>query len=375
MTAGPPNASDRARILIYAASTGSGHRSAAASVESYLLTHYADSVHVRTVDFMAEHAPGINALARFAHDAAVDFFPTGYGTFGDLTRRMPHNPVVRELMTSGFANAEAFLKAFKPDAVISTHAVPGGVVSELSRSVGPVAATVVAEYASGDLWLHPDTDLYFVSTTDMRDDMVLGGVPYERVVVSGIPIDERFAERASRASCRSALGLSDRFTVLLTPTAGPVDDMRSLCRSLTGEGIQVAAVTGGDERLHRALATLAGKQPLLHPYADAGEMPAMMRAADVVVGRAGGLTVPEAFAAGVPFVAYSAVPGPEARDVRFIVTSGAGLEGRSDEDVLTQVRYLAAHPERLAQLASNASAMGRPAAARAVCERVLAALR
>jgi processive 1,2-diacylglycerol beta-glucosyltransferase len=363
----------RLRILIYSASAGAGRRSSAGVMEAYLNTHYAESVHVRTVEFMAKHAPAINALTRFAADSAVDFLPSGLGTFLDLTHRMPDNSVVRELMATGFASAEAYVKAFKPDAVIATDPIAGGVVSEMRKRTGVFVATVIPEWGTPRGWLHPDTDLYFVATKETRDDLVVRGIPYDRVV-SGIPIDERFAEPASREACRAALGLSRRFTVLVTAGVGTIDEVRSLARSLAAAGVQVAAFADRDERLHRALVTLAGKQPLLLALGPSTEMHPMVCAADAVVARAGGLTVPEALAAGVPVIVHDAQPVRETHDASFLVTWGAALEARDEDEVVQQVRFLATHPERLSQLSANAAALGRPAAARAVCERVLAAL-
>jgi UDP-N-acetylglucosamine:LPS N-acetylglucosamine transferase len=48
---------------------------------------------------------------------------------------------------------------------------------------------------------------------------------------------------------------------------------------------------------------------------------------------------------------------------------------RDEDDVVEKVRFLSTHPERLQQMALNSSTLGKPAAAQAVCERVLAALR
>jgi processive 1,2-diacylglycerol beta-glucosyltransferase len=375
VTTGSPGVPHRTRILVYTTSTGAGRRSTAQAIEAYLSAHFADTVHVRTVDFMAKHAPALNALTRFAADSPVEFFPSGRGTFLDLTRRMPDNPVVRELMACGFANAEAYIRAFKAEAVISTDPVAAGVVSELRSRTGLLAASVVTDYGAPPMWLHPDTDLYFVTTKEMRDDLVVHGIPYDRVVVSGIPIDERFAEPVSRKACRDALRLADRFTVLLTPTAGSIDEVRSLARSLAGAGLQVAAPSGHNERLHRALVELAARLPLLHALGPATEMSSIMRAADVVIGRVGGLTPPEAFAAGVPIIVYDTAPHARSDDARFLVTWGAALEAGTEDQAVQEVRFLATHPQRLAQLTSDAAALGHPAAARAVCERVLAGLR
>jgi len=55
------------------------------------------------------------------------------------------------------------------------------------------------------------------------------------------------------------------------------------------------------------------------------DMPARVAAAHVVVGKAGGLTISEAMAAGRPMAIVGAVPGNEAINEEFVVTGGAGL--------------------------------------------------
>ena len=101
----------------------------------------------------------------------------------------------------------------------------------------------------------------------------------------------------------------------------------------------------------------------------------MMRAADVLVGKAGGLTVSEALAMGLPLIIFNPVPGQELFNVDFLVNYGAGLQARDEADVVEKVRFLSTHPDRLEQMASNAGQLGKPAAAATVCERVLAAVR
>ena len=73
----------------------------------------------------------------------------------------------------------------------------------------------------------------------------------------------------------------------------------------------------------------------------------MMRAADVLVGKAGGLTVSEALAVGLPLIIYNPVPGQELYNVDFLVNYGAGLLARDEDDVVEKVRFLSTHPERL----------------------------
>ena len=97
-----------------------------------------------------------------------------------------------------------------------------------------------------------------------------------------------------------------------------------------------------------------------------------MRAADVLVGRAGGATTARAVSIGLPQIIYNPVPGQERRNVDFLVNCGAALFARDADDVEEKVRFVSTHPDRLRQLAENAAALGGVDAVQVVCERTLA---
>ncbi len=366
---------DRKRILVFSASFGGGHRSAAEAVKRYYEAHYPDTVEVKVLDFFDEFVPSLNVLAKFAYQQSVQFFPAAYGTFFELSNKLPTNPVVHELRLMGMARAAAFIDEFHPDAVISTFPVAGGVVADIKANRPLVSATVVTDFGAHRTWLHPATDIYFVACKEVREDLVVRGIPWDRIMVSGIPIHERFSEGVVCGECRKALGLADRFTVLLTSIAGTPGDVKDLTRELAGMGVQVAAVAGHSDRLRRRLEPVAAESDLVKVFGYVEDMHRMMTACDVLVGKAGGLTVSESLAMRLPLIIYNPVPGQELYNVDFLVNYGAGLLARDEEDVVEKVRFLSSHPERLEQMASNAGLLGTPGAAQTVCERVLAALR
>jgi len=360
---------------VFSASFGGGHRSAAEAIKRYYAKHYPDDIQVELVDFFDAFVPSLNVLAKFAYQQSVQFFPALYGTFYDLSNKMPTNPVVHELKIMGMARAAAFVDELQPDAVISTFPVAGGVVADIKKDRSIIAATVITDYGAHRTWLHPAMDIYFTACKEVREDLVVRGIPWDRVVVSGIPIHERFGEALEQRECRKQSGLADRYTVLLSSIAGTQGDVKDLTRRLTAMGVQVAAVAGKSDRLRRRLESVAKETELLKVYGFVEDMHRMMKSADVLVGKAGGLTVSEALATGLPLIIYNPVPGQELYNVDFIVNYGAGLFSRDEEDVVEKVRFLSTHPERMAQLAANAAALGKPTAAQTVCERVVAALR
>lgn len=371
----PQKAPAKKRILIFSASFGGGHRSAAEALALYYRAHYPDTVEVRVVDFFQEFMPSVNVLAKFGYQQSVQFWPALYGNFYDVSNKLPTNPVVHELRAMGFSRAASYIGEYRPDAVISTFPIAGGVVSDIKADRPLIAGTVITDYGVHRAWLHPATDFYFAACREVREDLVVRGIPWDRIVVSGIPVAEKFAEQFERGALRKDLGLGGRFTALLTPAAGQPGDVRDIAGQLAEWGIQVAAVAGHNSRLKRRLDTLARKSELVRVFGYTQDMHKMMRAADVLVGKAGGLTVSEALAVGLPLIIYNPVPGQEIYNVDFLVNYGAGLLARDEEDVAEKVRFLSTHPDRLAQMATNAGSLGRPEAAQSICERILAALR
>jgi processive 1,2-diacylglycerol beta-glucosyltransferase len=363
--------SEHAKILIFSASFGGGHQSAAEAMEAYIRQHHPRTVEVRIVDFFKEFAPGLNSLGKAFYDGSVHMAPELYGVFFEVTNRTSDNPTVKDYAQAGFSQAAAYIDTYEPDAVISTYPVAGGVVSQIRRTRPIISAMVITDYGVHRQWLHPATDILFVADDDIRDALLSQGIDPSKVVASGIPIRERFAERLDTGTCRAELGLEDRFTALFTVAAGSTSDLRDVAKALTTSDVQVVAVTGRNERLKRRLQTLQRRQPLLHVYGFTREMHRIMCASDLLIGKAGGLTVSEALAVGLPLIVHNPVPGQETFNADFLVNYGAGYLARDEDDVVAKAAFLARHPERLAQMATAARGLGKADAASTVVERVL----
>ncbi|MDA3935722.1 MAG: glycosyltransferase, partial [Actinomycetota bacterium] len=343
------------RILVLTASYGGGHAAASSAIERYYADH--TDVDVRVVDFLETVAPNLNVLAKFAYQRSEAFFPNFTGSFEGLQEAYPDNPAVHELKENAFAHVQSLLDEWAPHAVVSLCPLAGGAATEARVGRGYLSISVSLDYRGVGSWVNPGGDLHFVACKETREDLVVRGVPWDRIVVSGIPVAERFSESFDRPVARSALGFLDRYTVLLASTTGSPAEVRDIVKHLLDQGVQVAVVAGNNGRLRRGLETLIESSRFLHVFGYVDDMPRMMCAADRIVGRAGGPIVPEAFASGLPLIVMGPVPGQEIQNVDFLVNYVAGLFARDGDDVLEKVRFLSAHPERLAQMATDAAIM------------------
>jgi processive 1,2-diacylglycerol beta-glucosyltransferase len=96
-----------------------------------------------------------------------------------------------------------------------------------------------------------------------------------------------------------------------------------------------------------------------------------MAAADVMIGKPGGLTTSEALARELPMVIVNPIPGQEERNADYLLEEGAAIRGNNLPALAWKLDRLLADPGRLATLQANARRIARPHAAR----DVVAALR
>jgi processive 1,2-diacylglycerol beta-glucosyltransferase len=121
--------------------------------------------------------------------------------------------------------------------------------------------------------------------------------------------------------------------VLVTSGGFSVGPIQSIVRSFAGiAGVHLTIVCGraaGLENAARELATRHGLSATVLGFQD--DMAARVSEAHIVVGKAGGLTVSEALAAGRPMVIAGAVPGNETINARFVEAGDAGIVAQPDE--------------------------------------------
>ena len=361
------------RILVLTASYGGGHSVVSSAIEAYYREH--SDAEVRVIDLLEVVAPQLNVLAKFAYQRSEPFFPTITGSFSRLEESFPDSQVVHEIKASGLDYLDSIIDDWAPHAVVSVCPLSAGMAAEVKADRAYLAVSVSLDYRGESSWIHPSTDIHFVPCKETREDLVVRGVPWDRIVVSGIPVDKTFSEPCSRIDDLSEFGLLDPFTVLFTPTTGTPTDVGEIVRRLLDQGVQVAVVAGHNDRLRHSLEALGELNRFLRVFGYVEDMPSMMCAADLFVGRAGGSGISEALASGLPLIVMGPVPGRVLSNVDFIVNYGAGLYARDGDYVIEKVKFHSSHVDRLAQMATDARLMGKSNAVHTVCERVAATLR
>ncbi len=265
------------------------------------------------------------------------------------------------------------LERLQPDVTVCTHFLPAEIISWLigKGRLSTKQAIVVTDFDVHSQWLCPNYAHYFVAIDETRAHLEALGVPAEKITVSGIPIDPIFATSKDKHAMRVKHGLRTEGAVILSSAGGfgvgRIDDLMQslLC---VQHPAQVVAICGRNEELKGRLERVASNLPAdarvgLKVVGYTTEMDEYMSAADLIVGKPGGLTTSEALARGLVSVVVSPIPGQEERNSDHLLEEGAALRCNNLPVLAYKIDKLLADPQRLASMRSQALRLGRPRAA------------
>lgn len=268
-------------------------------------------------------------------------------------------------------NLRPLFERERPDVVVCTHAFPTGAMAEYKRlyADAPPVLGIVTDFAVHAFWVHQNIEAYAVATDGMRDIMVERGVSADRIAVSGIPVDPRFArgDEPVRA-LRERLGLPlDRKIVLMMGGGlgiGPLGKMLHALEAID-EPLAAVVVAGKNPAAEkRVLEAAEGVKYPVRVLRFVDNVYDYMHAADVFVTKPGGLSSAEALAAEVPMVLCKPLPGQEERNARVLSEWGAAVRTRHLEDLAEAVAPILTDAARRERMIVAARRFGRPQAAR-----------
>jgi 1,2-diacylglycerol 3-beta-galactosyltransferase len=138
----------------------------------------------------------------------------------------------------------------------------------------------------------------------------------------------------------------------------------------SGFPLQLVIAAGGDDVFYRRCQETEWHVEA-HIYNFVHEMGTFMRGADCVLGKAGGLTVSESLACGLPLILVDVIPGQETGNANYVVSGDAGVLAEDSTGVLeAMAHWLEKDGRHYPQQAQNARRLGRPRAAYDIAELV-----
>jgi UDP-N-acetylglucosamine:LPS N-acetylglucosamine transferase len=334
-------------VLVISASIGAGHDGYAAEITRRLR---AAGTPVRRVDYLDLLPPGWGQTLKQAYARQLAYAPASWGWLLTAAGRPGATRSAAWLATRAAQRRLLAAAGPAPAAVVSTYPLASQAIGRLRRA-GRLAAPAVAvltDPAVHPLCVAPGVDLHLATNDEaaavIRNRYGLAAVTSAPLIGPGFrPAGEPAGVLAARQ--RIGLPLDVRLAVVVAGSWG-VGDVEATVHDLIGVAAAVPVVVCGHNTALRERLAATGKVIALGWVDD---MPSLLRAADVVVTNAGGLTAMEALATDVPLISYRCLPGHG-------VANAAALERLG----------LAPWPRTVDQLAAALRATAGPAVIRPV---------
>ena len=346
------------KILIFTASTGGGHKRAAAAIEQKIKS-LSTETEVKVVDAMKAIGKVYDKTVCGGYHFMATKIPKVYGKCYKITDRktLMYKAVMRSntMMSNKLLDT---INEFSPDIVIICHPFVTTMISKLIRQgkTNVKAISIITDYDAHRTYIVPNIEAYVLAEPQMCDKLINEyGVNKDLIHPLGIPIFDRFTEPFSKEEICKREGLDPELaTVLLMAGSFGVTSVLEFYKQLAqkGKNMQFIVITGRNIKLFSHIEKLIdemGTQDNTRLLYFVKNVEDYMHISDLIVTKPGGLTVTESLACGLPLAIYSAFPGQERDNADFLIKEKAAVLLDKKEGA-NQIIELLNSPEKLAKM-------------------------
>lgn len=371
------------KVLIFYASYGGGHLSAAKSIKQYI-DEYFDDVQTEMIDCVKYVNKALDKVTTAAYREMAKKAPWAWekvyyksqdGFLGKVSTTS--NKIMAVKMAKLF-------REFEPDVVISTHPFGSQMTSYLKQKgkTNCKLATIMTDFKPHEQWLIGNNfvDFFFVSNSCMKEELVKNNIPENKIFVTGIPISNRFLQTYNKDEICSLFDIDTNKKTVLFFGGGEYglgkDRTVAILNSLTDfSNIQVIAIAGKNEKMKQEFERIVKEKNKENeikvlPFTD--KVPELMAISDLVITKPGGLTVSESLASHLPLVVINPIPGQEEENAEFLENSNCAVWLKKDDEPKNVLSSILNNENKLEELKSNSIRLAKQNATQDICNIIFA---
>ena len=208
---------------------------------------------------------------------------------------------------------------FKPDVVVSTLPMSSQYIAaykKRKKSVLPLI-TCITDISAHDEWIAEHTNLYFVATLDVKQELISKGILESKVKVVGIPVKQAFKKTGKQ--CHKD---EKKHILIMGGGLGLIPNADNIFKELNkAEQVNTTVITGSNYELYNLVKE---KYPNLNAITYTNDVHKYMDQADLLISKAGGITIFEAIYSTTPICVINPFLEQEIRNAKFIEENKLG---------------------------------------------------
>ena len=371
------------KVMIFYASYGGGHLSAARSIKEYIETNY-KNIDIKLVDCMYYVNKFFDKITTTAYSEMAKKTPQ---TWGKLYWNAQTGPIAQLSTTSNkllSIKLNKLLKSFNPDLIISTHPFASTMCAYLKKQgkLTSKLATILTDYAPHDQWIvfNEYVDYYFVSHEEMRKQLSDKGISKQKIYATGIPLSNKFLLKYDKSQILKSFGLSPNKKTILFFGGGEFGLGKTqtfrIFKSFVNchENIQIVAISGKNQKMKENFENLVkelGKQDSVKILEYTDKVPQLMSISDLVVTKPGGLTTTESLASGLPIVVINPIPGQEEENANYLEKNKVAIWIKKGDNVEDILNSLFSNPDKMQEMKIRARLISKKNSTKDICKILL----
>lgn len=360
------------KVLILYAKVGNGHLKAAESFKE-ALEKIDKNIEIDYEDGLEYSSQLTNKLIVKGYASLAKNAPKVFGTMYYRSNKQELNTIGEINKTVNKAltiRLKKMLREKNPDVIVSTHPFVSHMCAYLKRKKKTDAkiVSIITDYGLHNMWLEENEyiDRIMVATNEMKLDATNKyNVPAEKIMITGIPISERFTYKYDKKEVLEELKLRNGITTLLFFAGGGLglgkseEIFEELVRA--NYNFQMIVVTGKNEKQKKVfekIASTANKPIAVLGYTN--KVPELMNASDFVITKPGGLTSTECLAMCKPMIIINPIPGQEEQNSIYFTNNGTALRTYKGEPLEHVLDIAINNKLRVEQMIEMCKVIGKP---------------
>ena len=371
------------KVIIFYASYGGGHLSAARSIKEYIDNNYKD-IEAELIDCVKYINKTLDAVTTAAYSEMAKKAPNAWGHIYKHSGKGPMAQISTASNKVMSIKLHKLLEEKQPDLVICTHPFASQMCTYLKRKekVNFKIATILTDFAIHNQWIvgHEYTDFFFVSHLGMKRDLIDAGVAKEKIRATGIPLSNKFLLKYNKSEILQQFGLSTGKKTVLFFGGGEFGLGKSqtfnIFKSFVSNtnNIQIVAIAGKNAKMKENFEQLvreSNKETSVKVLEYTDKVAQLMSISDLVVTKPGGLTTTESLASGLPIVIINPIPGQEEENAEFLKKNKVAIWIKKGDDVEQILNGLFSNPQKMREMKIRARIMAKRNSTKDICEILL----
>ena len=369
------------KILIYTASAGNGHNSAANRIKE-TFTNNNDGNEVIIIDGFKKYnsrlknwiqTKGYLWICNHGVKVYNYFFKKNETT--DFSREEKNS--VHRIVKSMKKGMHKDILEIKPDLIISTYIYCSVALSDLKKekNINIKTASLMLDYGISPFWecIAKNTDYMFLTNEEYVLPFIERGFKKENLFPTGIPVSNTFSNLPCKEDACKQLNLDPSMFTLTIMKAGffgikEKDIIKNLSKVTTP--IQVVIVNGKAKKSQLKIDKLLSKYKLNHKIYNIGftkEIPLYFASSDLVLGKAGGLTTTEALTSCLPSLIIDNLPQQEIYNKEYMINHNCAL-GVTQNNIPLVLNDLINNPTKLESMKDSCKQLRITYSTEKMCE-------